>query len=209
MDALSGGRPGGNQPPPPPLPINPWFTSKFSPLNLPQITHDLPENYMKYLPKFDGDKTRSAEEHIHAFHDFIDDQFVEHDDVFMRLFVQTFEGDVRKWFRELPVASIDSWPALEAAFMRQWREKRDSLYYLIEFGSLKKRDNEIVDDFNIIFNNLYNKISIDINPSQPTTKVTYVAAFNFDFSMVLRERRSPTLLVMQEDAIYIEGNMIA
>jgi hypothetical protein len=65
MVGLGGGRPGGNQPPPPP--INPWVTSIFSPLNLPQITHDLPENYMKYLPKFDGDKTRSAEEHMSAF----------------------------------------------------------------------------------------------------------------------------------------------
>ena len=44
-----------------------------------------------------------------AFQDFIDDQFVEHDDVFMRLFVKTQEGDVHKWFRELPTSSIDSW----------------------------------------------------------------------------------------------------
>jgi len=164
---------------------------------------------MKYLPKVDGNKTCSDEEHMCAFHEFTDDRFVEHDDIFMRIFVQNLYGDVRKWFKEIPTASIDSWSALEVVFMRKWGEKRDNLYYLIEFGSLKKRDNEIVDDFNIIFNNLYNKISIDINPSQPTTKVTYVAAFNFDFSMVLRERRSPTLLVMQEDAIYIEGNMIA
>jgi hypothetical protein len=93
--------------------------------------------------------------------------------------------------------------------MRQWGEKRDSLYYLNEFGSLKKRANEIVDDFNRRFNKLYNKIPADIKPSQPTTKVTYVGAFDVDFSMTLRERRSPTLLVMQEDAIDIEGNMIA
>jgi len=54
MDELGGGIPGGNKPPPPL--INPWVTSIFSPLNLPQITHDLLGNYMKYLPKFDGDK---------------------------------------------------------------------------------------------------------------------------------------------------------
>jgi hypothetical protein len=118
-------------------------------------------------------------------------------------------GDVRKWFRELPVASIDSWPALEASFMRQWGEKRDNLYYLNEFVSLKKRANETVDDFNRRFNKLYNNILADINPSQPTTKVTYAGAFDVDFSMTLRERRSLTLLVMQDDVIDIEGNMIA
>jgi hypothetical protein len=72
MVFLGGGRPGGNQPPPPP-PINLWVISIFSPLNLPQITHELPENYMKFLPKFDGDKTHSVEEHMSDFHDFTDE----------------------------------------------------------------------------------------------------------------------------------------
>lgn len=97
MAGLGGGRPGGNQPPSPP--VNPWVTSRFAPLNLPQITHDLPENYMKYLPKFGRDKTHSTEEHMSVFQDFTVDQFVDHDDVLMRLFVQTLGGDVRKWFR--------------------------------------------------------------------------------------------------------------
>jgi hypothetical protein len=88
------------------------------------------------------------------------------------------------------------------------REKRH-LYYLTEFGSLKKKKMKLFVDFNRRFNKLYNKIPIDIKPSQPTTKVTYVGAFEANFSMVLRERRSPTLLIMQDDAIDIEGNMIA
>jgi hypothetical protein len=53
------------------------------------------------------------------FCDFTDDRLVEHDDVFMILFFQTIGGDVRKWFREMYVASIDSWSYLEATFMRQ------------------------------------------------------------------------------------------
>jgi hypothetical protein len=101
------------------------------------------------------------------FRDIKDGQFVEHDDVFMRLFVQNFGGDVRKWCRELPIDSIDIWPALEYAFMRQWGDKKNNLYYLNEFGSLKKRANETVDNFNRRFNNLYNKILGDIKPSQP------------------------------------------
>jgi hypothetical protein len=93
--------------------------------------------------------------------------------------------------------------------MRQWSEKRDSLYYLNEFSSLKKRANETVVEFKRRFNNIYNNIPAGINPSQPTTKVTYTGAFDVYLSMTLRERRSLTLLVMQEDALDIEGNMIA
>jgi hypothetical protein len=88
-------------------------------------------------------------------------------------------------------------------------EKRDNLYYLTEFGSLKKKENEYVVDFNKRFNKLYNKIPRDINPLQQATKVTYVGDFDADFAMVLRERRAPSLLIMKDDAIYIEGNMIA
>jgi hypothetical protein len=195
MAGLSGGRPGGNRPPPPP-PINLWGISRFSPLNLPQITHDLPDNYMKYLPKFDGDKTHSIEEHMSSFHDFTENKFVEKNDIFMMIFFQTLGGVFRKWFRELHVASIDGWATLEASFMRRWDEKRDSLYYLNNFVPLKKRANETVDDFNKRFNKLYKKISEDIKPSQPTTKVTYIGEFDVDFSMSLRERRSLTLLIM-------------
>jgi len=49
-----------------------------------------------------------VEEHMEAFRDFTFNLFVEHDDVFMRSFVRALEGDVRKWFRGLPHASINS-----------------------------------------------------------------------------------------------------
>jgi hypothetical protein len=41
------------------------------------------------------------------------------------------------------------------------------------------------------------------------TKFTYVGVFDVDFSMEIRERRDTSLLIMQDDAIDIEGNMIA
>jgi hypothetical protein len=83
--------------------------SRYGPLDLPQNPHDLPENYLKLLPKYDGEKEITTEEHMDSFQDFTDNLFIEHDDVFMILFVQNLEGDVRKWFRGLPHASINSW----------------------------------------------------------------------------------------------------
>jgi len=37
-------------------------------------------------------------------------------------------------------------------------EKRDNLYYLSEFSSLKKKPNNYIVDINIIFNKLYKNI---------------------------------------------------
>jgi len=53
---------------------------------------------------------------------------------------------------------------------------------------------------------MYNKIPEDIRPSQNAAKVTYARAFDLNFAMMLRERISNTLLIMQDDAIDVEGN---
>jgi hypothetical protein len=86
-----------------------------------------------------------------TFQDFTDNLFIEHDDVFMSIFFQTLEGDVRKWLRGLPLASINSWTLLETTFMRKCREKRDHLYYFTEFGSLNNKVGESMVEFNKIF----------------------------------------------------------
>jgi hypothetical protein len=48
--------------------------------------------------------------------------------------------------------------------MKQWEEKRDNLYYLTKFGSIKKKSNDFFDEFNRRFNKIYNKIPREINP---------------------------------------------
>ena len=121
---------------------------------------------------------------------------MEHDDVFMRFFFQTLKGYVRKWFIELLVAYIDSWQALEYAFMKHWGEKRDSLYYLTKLNSLKNKSNESIVDFNRRFDKLYNKIPREINHLQQTTNFTYVGAFDAYFPMELREGRAPRWMIM-------------
>jgi hypothetical protein len=124
------------------------------------------------------------------------------------MLVQTFEGQVRTWFRGLPVGSIPSYNDLETSFIRQWGEKKDHLYYLTEFGALRKKTSESILEFIQVFNKLYHKISIEAKPSQPAAKVTFAGAFDYDFALLLRERRRTTLAWMQDDAIEIESNMM-
>jgi hypothetical protein len=44
----------------------------------------------------------------------------------MKLFVQTFQGQVRTWFRGLHADSIATYDDLEATFLREWGEKKKS-----------------------------------------------------------------------------------
>jgi hypothetical protein len=163
---------------------------------------------MKNLPKCTGEGDLTVVEHIFCFHQFVDIVVLEHEDVYSRLLVQTFEGQVRTWFRGLPAGSIHTYDELESSFIRQWGERKDHLYYLTEFRALRKKNSEIVLEFTR-FNKLYNKILAEVKPSQLAEKVTFPGAFEPTFSQLLRERRVADLTRMQEDVVEIESNMVA
>jgi hypothetical protein len=98
--------------------------TRYAPLVLPVPLHDLPKNYMKILPKFTGEGDLTTQEHINFFDQFADILGIEHEDVYSRLLVQTFEGQVRTWFRALAIGSLRSYEELENTFIKQWGERR-------------------------------------------------------------------------------------
>jgi len=73
---------------PPPRLVNPWVEARHGPLSLPHNLNAMPNSYLKLFPKFKGDGSLT-EYHLIAFQDFTDNFFIEFDDVFMRLFVET------------------------------------------------------------------------------------------------------------------------
>ena len=148
----------------------------------------MPEHYLKLLPKYDGEQDISAQEHMDKFLNFTDDLLIEDDDVYMIFFVQTLEGEPRKWFINFPTNYVDSWNALNTTFKRQWIGKRDNLYYLTDFSTLKKNNAETTKKFDRIFNKMSNRIPNDINPTHNVTKVTFVGDLEYDFATMLRER---------------------
>jgi hypothetical protein len=117
--------------------------ARYSPLVLPQPVNPLPAgDYLKYMPKFTGEEDITVEEHLVAFYSYADNLNIENEDVWMRVFVQSLDGEVRKWFRGLTPGSIVGIEALDNAFLRQWGDKKDFMYYMTEFGSLKKKEGE-------------------------------------------------------------------
>jgi hypothetical protein len=184
--------------------------ARYAPLNLPQVLYAFPPNdYMKYFPRFNGEGGVTAEEHLNSFYSFADNFNVEHADVWMRLFVQSLDGEARKWFRILPPNSIVDIDALDDTFLRHWGDKKDYLYYITEFGALKRKQGESISDFTKRFNKMYSKIPDEIKPSETSAKITFANAFDVEFSLLLRERRSATLSLMQEAAIEVESNILA
>jgi hypothetical protein len=184
--------------------------SRYAPLILPQPVNPLPSgDYLKYMPKFTGEKDIPAKEHLVAFYSYADNLNIENEDVWMRVFVQSLDGEVRKWFRILAPGSIVGIEALDSAFLRHWGDKEDFMHYMTEFGSLKKMGGESVSDFSKRFNKMYNKIPAEIKPTEASAKISYASAFDPDFCLLLRERRATSLAQMKDASIEMESNVLA
>jgi hypothetical protein len=184
--------------------------ARYVPLVLPQPMNSLPPgDYLKYMPKFTREEDITTEEHLAAFYSYADNQNIENEDVWMRVFVQRLFGEVRKWFRGLAPVSITGIEALDESFLRHWGDKRDFMYYITEFGSLKRKEGESVSEFSKILNKMYKKISNEIKHMETMEKITYASAFDSEFFLLLRERRSPSLVQMQDASLEVESNIIS
>jgi hypothetical protein len=182
---------------------------RYTHLILPQVMYAFPPNdYMKYFPRFNGEGGVTTKEHLSSFYSFADNFNVEHADVWMRLFVQSLDGEERKWFRSFPPNSIAGIEALDDTFLRHWGDKKDFLYYITKFGALKRKQGESIPDFNKRFNKMYGKILDEIKPSETSAKIRFSNAFDVEFSFLLRERRAATHNQMKEDSIEVESNIL-
>ena len=102
------------------------------------------QDYLERLPRFTEEDSNSMQKHIENLCAFAENVNVEHLDVVLRLFVQSLEGEARKWLKALTNNTIHTWEEMENFFTLKWGEKRDHGYVLTWFNALKKRHNEDV-----------------------------------------------------------------
>jgi hypothetical protein len=105
------------------------LTQRFAPLNF-SATPGFPNPVLSFLectdflPIFHGDEGDNPAQHLIDFHQCIDRLNICHEDALMKIFVYSLNGDARRWYRLLPVASISSLQEFHAAF-----NKHFSRYY--------------------------------------------------------------------------------
>ena len=97
-----------------------FLLNKYAPLALPQVLNDMPQDYLKILPRFNWENESDAQKHLETFFSFAENFNVEHLDVVLRLFVQSLDGEAQKWFKTLASCSITTWDNMEDTFLRKW-----------------------------------------------------------------------------------------
>jgi hypothetical protein len=185
------------------------LANRYAPLVFPNPLSTIPTgDYKKYMPKFTGSGDYTAKELIEAFYAYAENINISEEDVWTRIFVQSLDGQARKWFKELPANLVASIEQLDEVFLKHWGERRDLLYHITEFGNLRRENGESVSDFTKRFNKMFGKIPAEIKPTDASTKITYSSAFDPEFCSILRERRSATLALMQDVALEVESNIM-
>ena len=87
---------------------------------------------MKNLPKFSGEKTESADNHLDAFDDYLEIQQIDVADANVAQIITRFGyslfGKAKKWFNQgrdgRPHANVADWNALKEQFKQQFNPSR-------------------------------------------------------------------------------------
>ena len=134
----------------------------------------LPPQPSKWLPKYNGDGVVTPSEHINNFYNALTiNQAGEHEDVCMKLLASTFEGKVAAWFNNLPDNSITGYDMLETKFKSHWEHKVDDRFLLNQLYEIKRKEGELIQDFNHRFDSLIGKIDQDLKPPEKAITMHY------------------------------------
>ena len=186
----------------------PVFPARFAPLVLLAILHDLPQNYAQRIRLYGVEEDITTQQHVDRFSDFVDLEEVDYDDVNMRLYVQSFLGEVKRWFRGLTIRIL-TYQELENAFLKKWEDKKNPLQLLTQYNSLKRDPAETIQEFSARFMRVYGSMPVDVKPPAGASKLHFVDSFDSDFALLLRERRLSMLTDMIEDVVEVEANLMA
>lgn len=116
--------------------------TNFGPLSLTAPLHELPKGTRNNLPKFLGDGAQHLDEHIVSFYIACGVLGVEHEDFFVRLFIETLQGAATDWFYHLLNNCITNWASLRKLFEARFKSVEDDRALLAQLTQMKKEPQE-------------------------------------------------------------------
>jgi hypothetical protein len=122
-----------------------WDLGNFKPLYMSEILgypQQMHPRYENWLPRFTTNDGVRAEDHMDNFWDLFQLHPISDDaeDLEMHLFSATLHGNARKWYDDLPNASITSMDQLENTFLEKWGIKLEDIHMLIKMLEYIKKN---------------------------------------------------------------------
>jgi hypothetical protein len=127
------------------------------PLDLDLTTTRLPK-FNDHLPKFSRNDTILVSEHLISFSNVCHNIGANENDTFMRLFVNSLEGNVVADLFELPPKNFSTWDELSYWFNSTYGQPQILIDLLRDYNNLVYNKGDTIKYFNFHFTKLYNQI---------------------------------------------------
>jgi hypothetical protein len=130
---------------------------------------------------------------LNLFLDVFDFHLIEHDDLMIRLFLQTLSGQAYEWYTSLPKRSIGSFDDLIMIFLNMFSPPVMYHNLLTKFTQICLKKNERIIYFNFRFNKTLNKIHEEKRPNDPVILGCYKNALSYNVKLAIRDSQIETL----------------
>jgi hypothetical protein len=190
-----------------------WDPGSYMPLDMSEIPgypRKMPPRYESFLPRFHGTDEDCPKSHMRRFWKFfrhfpVDD---EAEDLVMKLFSASLHGEARRWYNDLPAASIPSMEHFERVFLARWTMEMEDIQSLIkELEDIKQAESETVRDYCARFRKSFFQIPLGCRPKDKYLIYLYTNGLQVHLSFLLNKRKPETLPEAHKMAMEIEKSL--
>jgi hypothetical protein len=130
------------------------------------------------------------------------------EDLVMKLFSASLHGEARRWYDNLPAASITTMEQFEEVFLAKWTMEMENVQSLLkEFEGIKQKESEIVRAFGVRFQRLLYQIPQSHHPEGNCLVYLYTNGLQGHLSFLLNKKNPKTLAEAHNMAIQIEKSL--
>jgi hypothetical protein len=191
-----------------------WDPGSYIPLDMSKIPgypRKMPPRYESFLPRFHGTDEDCPKSHMRRFWKFfrhfpVDD---EAEDLVMKLFSASLHGEARRWYNDLPAASIHSMEHFERVFLARWTMEMEDIQSLLkELEDIKQAESETVRDYCARFRKAFYQIPLGCRPKDKYLVYLFTNGFQVHLSFLLDKRKPKTVLEAHKMAMEIEKSLL-
>jgi hypothetical protein len=191
-----------------------WDPGSYIPLDMSKIPgypRKMPPRYESFLPRFHGTDEDCPKSHMRRFWKFfrhfpVDD---EAEDLVMKLFSASLHGEARRWYNDLPAASIHSMEHFERVFLARWTMEMEDIQSLLkELEDIKQAESETVRDYCARFQKAFYQIPLGCRPKDKYLVYLFTNGFQVHLSFLLDKRKPKTVLEAHKMAMEIEKSLL-
>jgi hypothetical protein len=190
-----------------------WDPGNYRPLDMSKIPgypRKMPPRYEDFLPCFAGFPGDCPESHMMEFWTFFQRFPIDNEaeDLVMKLFASSLHGRARRWYINLPDASISSMEHFEKVFLAKWSKKIGDMQPLLkELEGIKQTESESIRDYSTRFWNSLYQIRRGYRPEDKYLADLYTNGLQAPLSFFLSKKKPKTLTEALGMAIRIEKNL--